>query len=406
MATSYRAQTAPLPGGRVVFLSPTFAPYTVPVFDLLYQLIGEGFTVVTLRHPRLEIDRVALGMGTFPRLLIDGRSMRISRLDDEGQETPICFLWSPSLPLVLASLKPEVVITRNFNTWTLIPLLMRYPTVIFWEGTQHTERTVGPWRLRLRRWIGRRAAAFVVNGALAHRYLVETIRVPADRIVEGGMCAEPVPDHIRRGPRARSNGDPLIYLFIGQMIGRKGVPHLLRAAHLLKARSGANAHFTILLLGDGPERQQYEALACRMGIHDQVRFLGHIPPGQIWHWYEQADVFVLPTLQDNWPLVVPEAMSMGLPVLLSKYAGAVPDLIREGDNGYSFDPQDHEDLASRLEEYLRNPQLVRKHGECSLKLVSRYNPVRAADAILCAVGKAKSGSALSSRSRNSAQPSR
>jgi glycosyltransferase involved in cell wall biosynthesis len=174
---------------------------------------------------------------------------------------------------------------------------------------------------------------------------------------------------------------------------------------LLKARSGANARFTILLLGDGPERQQYEALAHGLGIHEQVRFLGHTPPDQVWHWYEQADVFVLPTLQDNWPLVVPEAMSMGLPVLLSKHAGSVPDLIHEGDNGYCFDPEDHEDLASRLEEYLRNPQLIQKHGEYGLKLVSRYNPVRAANAILCAVGKAKPGSAPS-RSRNAAEPSR
>jgi len=402
--TSGHSHAAPV-SGRVVYLSPTFAPYTVPVFDALYQLIGEGFTVVTLRQPRLEIDRAALRMGTFPRLLINGTCMRLSRLGDEGQRTPLCFLWSPSLPLVLASLKPEVVITKNFNTWTLIPLLMCYPTVIFWEGTRHTERTVGPWRLRLRRWTGGRAEAFVVNGALSRRYLVETVGVPADRIIEGGICAEPVPGHIRRGPRVRSDHDPLVYLFVGQMIGRKGVPHLLRAAHLLKARWGANARLTILLLGDGPERQQYEALAHGMGIHDQVRFLGHVPPDQVWYWYEQADVFVLPTLQDNWPLVVPEAMSMGLPVLLSKHAGSAPDLLREGDNGYSFDPEDHEDLASRLEEYLRNPQLVRKHGEYSLKLVSRYNPGRAANAILWAIGKAKSRS-TPYRSGSAVGPSR
>jgi glycosyltransferase involved in cell wall biosynthesis len=82
-------------------------------------------------------------------------------------------------------------------------------------------------------------------------------------------------------------------------------------------------------------------------------------------------------------------MSMGLPVLVSNRAGSVPDLIREGENGYSFDPEDHESLASHLEEYVRNHHLIRRHGERSLELVSPYNPQRAANAFLWAVAKAE-----------------
>jgi glycosyltransferase involved in cell wall biosynthesis len=148
-----------------------------------------------------------------------------------------------------------------------------------------------------------------------------------------------------------------------------------------------------LLLGDGPERSRYEGLARDLGIQNRVRFGGYVSPNQVWRYYEQAHVFVLPTLQDNWPLVVPEAMSVGLPVLVSKRAGSVPDLIREGENGYSFDPEDHESLASHLEEYVRNPDLIHRHGECSLELVSPYNPQRAANAFLWAVAKAKEGTA-------------
>jgi glycosyltransferase involved in cell wall biosynthesis len=393
MAPSSRVENISVAARRVVYLSPTSGPYHVPVYETLYRRIGEGFTVVMLRRPRLDISRVALGMGTFPRRIIKGQSFHLSRFHDEGRETPLWFVWSPSLPLVLRSLKPEVVISTNFNLWTLTSILMGYPTVLVWEGTQHTERTVRSWRMRLRRWIARRAKAFVVNGALSRSYLIDVVGVPGDRIVEGGMCAEPPPEHVRCGPRVMSPGDPLRCLFVGRMIAGKGLPHLLHAAQLLDRRLGREGQFDILLLGDGPERSRYEGLARDLGIQNRVRFGGYVSPNQVWRYYEQAHVFVLPTLQDNWPLVVPEAMSVGLPVLVSKRAGSVPDLIREGENGYSFDPEDHESLASHLEEYVRNPDLIHRHGECSLELVSPYNPQRAANAFLWAVAKAKEGTA-------------
>jgi len=175
------------------------------------------------------------------------------------------------------------------------------------------------------------------------------------------------------------------------MVAGKGVPHLLHAAKLLDIHLGERGQFDILLLGDGPERLRYEELARELGIQKRVHFAGNVPPDQVWRFYEQAHVFVLPTLQDNWPLVVPEAMSTGLPVLVSKRAGSVPDLIRAGENGYSFDPEDHESLASHLEEYVRNPPLIHRHGQRSIELVSPYNPQRAANAFLWAVAKAKEG---------------
>lgn len=373
---------------RVVYLLPSSAPYHVPVLERLYRCVGEGFTVVGLRHPRLEISRVALAMGTFPRRVLRGPSFYLSRLHDEGRETPLGFTWSPCLPFVLASLKPEVVIGTNFSLWTLMSVLMGYPTVVTWEGTHHTERTVQPWRMRLRRWIAGRAKAFVVNGILSRRYLMDAVGVPGDRIVEGGMCAEPPPAGARRGPRLPSPKEPVTFLFVGRMIPLKGVQHLLPALRLLQDRLGPEAPFRLLLLGDGPEQGHLLRMTQELHLEDKVSFVKSVPPNQVWDYYAKAHVFVLPTKQDNWPLVVPEAMSMGLPVLLSKYAGSVPDLIREGENGYSFDPEDAEALAGYMERYVKTPDLIVKHGKRALETVSPYNPDRAAEVFLQAVERA------------------
>jgi glycosyltransferase involved in cell wall biosynthesis len=173
------------------------------------------------------------------------------------------------------------------------------------------------------------------------------------------------------------------------MIARKGVAHLLHATQSLDRRLGGSGQFEILLLGDGPERSRFEGLARELGIQHLVHFAGHVPPEEVWHYYEEVHVFVLPSLHEIWGLVVPEAMSMGLPVLISNRAGSVPDLVREGENGYSFDPEDHESLASHLEEYAKHPHLIRQHGERSMEIVSSYNPDASANAFLWAVAKGK-----------------
>lgn len=59
-----------------------------------------------------------------------------------------------------------------------------------------------------------------------------------------------------------------------------------------------------------------------------VHFLGKIPYQEVYKYYGIADVFVLPTLEDNWSLVVPEAMSCGLPVATSIYNGCHPELVK------------------------------------------------------------------------------
>jgi glycosyltransferase involved in cell wall biosynthesis len=388
MAISSTVLAAAASVRRVVILCPTFYPYIVPIFDALNQRLGSGLMVVALRHQRREVSRAVLHRGTFLRRLVGGRAFALSRSHNQGKGTPLALVWAPSLPLVLVSLRPEVVMSVSFNLWTLTSIAMGYPTVIGWEGTHHTERTLKSWRIVLRKWMAKRARAFVVNGPLSRQYLVGALGVPQERILQPLICPAPAPDWART-PKMLIPGEPVRFLFVGQMIDRKGVAHLLRAAKLLEMRLGREARFELVLVGDGTERERYEKLACELGLQDRVRFVKYVNPDQVWKSYACAHVFVLPTLQDNWPLVVPEAMSAGLPILLSKHAGSVPDLICEGENGYSFDPEDHEGLATFMGRYLSDPELVHRHGARSLELVSPYTPERVAQVLLRALESAR-----------------
>ncbi|MDI3340503.1 MAG: glycosyltransferase family 4 protein [Sphaerobacter sp.] len=374
------------PVRRLVYLSPTYHPYRVPVFDALHRMVGDGFVVVTLRTQPTRNDRLAQQLGSFPKRTIRGRYLWLSRHHDAGRQSQTSLVLAPGLAAALRRQRPEAVIANNFSVWTLTSLLLGYPTVLFWEGTPHTERTVRPSRLALRRWMARRARAFVVNGTLATQYLVETVGAPPDRIVAGGLVPEPPPARFAgSAPRRLQPGEPVRFLFVGRLVAGKGVASLLRAAALLDEQLGAGATFTVELVGDGPERAALERQAAEAGIRHRVRFAGYAPPDAVWDHYAASHVFVLPTLQDTWALVVPEAMWMGLPVLVSKYAGSAPDLVREGVNGHIFDPEDPAELARLMASYVATPRRIEEHGRESVRLVAPYTPENAARAYLQAV---------------------
>jgi glycosyltransferase involved in cell wall biosynthesis len=365
----------PVKPTAVVHLCWWIYPYRVPIMDEIYRRLGDQFIVVAHRIQETANNQMAAGQGIFPRLLLTGRHFELTRGNYDGHATPLGLTFTPGLVPALRRLRPQVIVSINFNAWTLTALALGYPLAIIWEGTAHTERSVKGWRRLLRRWMVRRTKAFIVNGALSRQYLVEDLGARPEDIFDGFQAPLPAPPRFReRPPRVRAPGDPVRFLAVGQLIKRKGPHHLIEAAAVLKRRLAGAAAFEIRLLGTGPERPALETLARERGLDSEVVFLGGIAPDAVWQHYAEADVFVLPTLQDNWPLVVPEAMFMSLPILLSRHAGSVPDLLQEGLNGFTFEPADHEQLASLMERYLRQPGLAAAQGGESRRLVARYTP--------------------------------
>ena len=371
---------------RVVYLCPSFAPYWVQIFDAIGDRVGEKFTVVTQSMQSAANSRLAQSMGRFERRVIHGGTLHLSdRTAKRGAGTPFGLNLAPTLPIALMQLRPQAVITNNFSLWTLASISMGYRTVIFWEGTHHTERTVRPWRLRLRRWMAQRAYSFVVNGTAARNYLHEVLAVPNAQIFEGGLCCASPPIELRGVRQNRRDGQTTKYICVSRLIKGKGIDHLLRAAALLRKTDRPATEFTLTLVGDGPEREALEQLARELDLEEVVSFEGAVHPDAIWQFYAQADVMILPTLQDNWPLVVLEAMTMGLPVLLSRYAGSQPDLVLEGLNGHAFDPEDHAHLAQLMAGYSKHPEQITSHGERSREIAHKYDADRAASAFMQAL---------------------
>jgi glycosyltransferase involved in cell wall biosynthesis len=102
-----------------------------------------------------------------------------------------------------------------------------------------------------------------------------------------------------------------------------------------------------VILGDGDEREALTHLMSFENIRN-VSFPGFRQIDELPIYYGLASVFIHPAYQEQWGLVVNEAMAAGLPVLVSNRCGCAPDLVSDGNNGFTFSPEDVTALADLM----------------------------------------------------------
>ena len=138
-------------------------------------------------------------------------------------------------------------------------------------------------------------------------------------------------------------------MFCGQLIQRKGLDLWFRAASRLRVEVGDI--FRLRVLGGGDEAWAKRS-ASQAGIESLVEWCGFLQRDAMKEALGTADVFVLPSRFDSYAAVVHEAACLGLPLLVSRHAGAAEALVREGVNGFTIDPQDTAAFASQMKLFL------------------------------------------------------
>ena len=154
-------------------------------------------------------------------------------------------------------------------------------------------------------------------------------------------------------------------LFVGRLVERKGVAHLIEAmARLGQGDEGPRLE----IVGDGPERPRLEALARRLGVANRVAFRGKIAPDELQASYARAAVCVLPSVLDargdteGLGVVLLEAMNHATPVIASR-VGGIPDIVEDGVSGLLVPPGDADALAAAVRRVRDDPALARRLGE-------------------------------------------
>jgi glycosyltransferase involved in cell wall biosynthesis len=145
-------------------------------------------------------------------------------------------------------------------------------------------------------------------------------------------------------PAGRPSG-PARLITVAALLPAKGLPQLIAAVRDLGDRD-----FALDLVGDGPYRAEYERLVRDAGLEKRVVFHGYQPKPAVARLMQQADLLVLPSLGENLPVAVLEAMACGLPVVATR-VGGVPDLVDER-IGLLVEPGNPEALRAGIERML------------------------------------------------------
>lgn len=294
--------------------------------------------------------------------------------------------YSPSvtyLPLnvvnYLIEFKPRVIFSTAFSIWTIIAVLLktfyRWKVIILYDGSSPGVEYKKSWlRLLLRQITTKSVDAYITNNQAGKLYLTEVINAEAERVFVRPYLVPHSKTYSSDFVDLKVNTSLLqkpIFIVAGHVIPRKGIKELLQACSCLQKQGYRN--YTLLIVGDGAQRQELEAFAAEINLTEQIQWMGFIDYQQVGAYYQIADVFVFPTLEDVWGLVAVEAMMFGKPILCSKWAGAA-EMVANGENGYIFDPHQPEILAELMSRFIENPNLIAQMGEKSQEIMANHTP--------------------------------
>ena len=234
---------------------------------------------------------------------------------------------------------------------------------------------------QLERTLARSTTALVAVSPQVRDDLVELDVAPATRfaVVRLGIELDQrvSPGSNDRGETRRVLGigeRPFTVGWIGRMTGIKRTDDVLLAFKSLRER-GIDAR--LCLVGDGPDRDQVERRAHELGVMRETLFLGY--QEQVASFFAAFDVFILPSANEGTPVTAIEALAAGKPVVATR-VGGIPDVVRDGEDGFLVAPGDVEALADRLAQLATDDALRERMGEgARARVRERYSVERLVD---------------------------
>ena len=347
---------------RVLFLTNYPSPYRVHFFDEL----GKYMDVTVLYSDRVE-DIKHRNAAWFEEGEHRFQAVRLTPKFRVGRRY-LCF---DVLPWLKGKYDNIVVCGYSSPTAVLAMAYLRlYRIPFYMEVDGGLIRQDGKLKHFVKKTLVCLANQWLSTGVHTTKYLVhygakpeKVIHYPFSSLYEGDILEKPVSREEKEELRRELEiSQKHMILAIGQMIHRKGFDVLLKAARDLDPEIG------IYFVG-GEAKEEYLKLAEELGLKN-VHFLGFQKKERLAKFYKAADLFVLPTREDIWGLVINEALAYGLPTITTDRCVAGLELIEDGINGYVVPVEDAQALAEKIQAVLASD--LEKMGKAALQKVHPY----------------------------------
>ncbi|MBQ2689723.1 MAG: glycosyltransferase family 4 protein [Solobacterium sp.] len=326
---------------KLVWVTNIPSPYGLDLFEELQKRFSsyECHFIYT----NASEDNREWSLGDHPIEHIHILHARILKLKGRT-DTHYVHLPTNGLKRLLDELKPVCVFAWEYNPAALrcLSWCRKYSVrfIHVTEGTLYSERYIGKLQKMSRKKIIGSADACIACSTKA----VEKLKywhAKEDRIFLSLLTRDLTGYRNTAGTRI-----PGRILYVGSLIERKGVDLLLDALRYVPGE------WELHIAGNGPEKDNLVRAAEDYGLDGRIHWLGFTEGDRLLKEYAGASLFVLPTREDCYGLVLVEALAAGIPIVSSKYADGAYDTVTDGVNGRIVDPFNARLFASAVEECL------------------------------------------------------
>ncbi|MCA9138227.1 MAG: glycosyltransferase family 4 protein [Planctomycetales bacterium] len=374
---------------RVVFLTHYIPLYQVRVLQAIAQRV-QDFHVLLSTHiePNRDFQVDWGGLDVSVQKTVTIRRRWKQKLADSHASfvDPLYVHFPRDTSSRLSKLRPDIVMSLELGARSLgaVRYCQNHPetkSILCTYMSEHTETNRGWMRKLLRRQLIQRADAITYNGPSCHRYLRQLGADPS-RLYRLPYAADDRtlcrPPDDSNDSRKRSR-----LLYVGQLCARKGVVPMINQLAAYCNRYPQRV-IELRLAGDGPLQSEIQGFERPPNL--TMKLLGNLPPLALANEMKQCGASIAPTLADEWLMVVNEALHAGLPVIGSIYAQATTTLIRNGVNGWQYDPCDNASLAIALDQYfgLSSADVELMQRRCQ-ESIAHCTPNWAAEGVISAI---------------------
>lgn len=357
---------------RVAIVHNILTPYTVPLFNELATRESLDIRVYSMAESESNRHWAVGKELNFSHVVLSGRHPRIVTNDTYTIHA------NPGIVKEIAHYGPDILVSSGYASVTnqlafIATRLMRIPFVLWWGSTANENSLFREIMRPYVKWLVSQTDGFIAYGSLAKDYLLSLGAPPQTTFVAHNTVDVEFFTNMMQEDDFASKRDSLknelaidadiILLYVGQLIERKGLDTLFEAVGYLQD----DMDIATVLVGTGRDYREFVRKASAL---KKVHFVGNVDYDRLPYYYGLGHLLVLPSIYEVWGLVVNEAMACGLPVIVSRTAGCSADLIREGVNGYTFEPNNGKSLAERIRQVAADKKRMLEFGRESQRLVT------------------------------------
>lgn len=376
---------------NVVGLTSTTNPYIQARWSA-FSVENPGYNVFLI-----EFGKVSKVYAWKP-VEVDVPYKRIVLSDKPSQYQSLTqlFLLVKYLYKALSKSKPDVLVLNGYQQPATLATLIwsklhHKPAILLSESKEDDAPRKWAFEAIKRIVVGRYRSALV--GGKKHENYLAKLGMDRSAIflgydVIGNDAYNPA--NLSRLPQPSEAKRPY-FLAVDRFVTQKNIPTILKAyadyrkhmseASIADATISNSVHnekspsaWDLIICGDGELRPQIEAQMDMLDLKRFVHLTGFLQPDELLPYFAHASCFVHASTQEQWGLVVNEAMASGLPVIVSRCCGCFDELVLEGVNGFGFDANNQTELAELMRKMSRPEIDLAQMRQAALKQIDQFGP--------------------------------